>query len=114
MKTLEELNAEFGCLHDVVLLNIDMRWAEGTVTLGVRTASGQKRITVRQVSRLVCPREYPWGRSVSINEVRLGSPPSSAAVQMELEMQSGDVIEVYAAVVKLKESLLEEVTKQRE
>jgi hypothetical protein len=92
MKTLEELNAQIGRLHDAALLRIDVQWAEGTVTLGVRTASGPMRIVVRQVTRLVCPRESPWGRSLSINEVRLGDPPSSAAFQVEIEMQSGDVL----------------------
>ncbi len=86
MKSLEELNAQIGSLHDAVLLGIDMRWAEGTVTAGVRSASGPKRIIVEQVTRLECPREYPWGRSACINEVRFGSSPSNAPFRLEIEM----------------------------
>jgi len=94
MMTLEEVNARIGGLHDAVLLSIDMQWAEGTVTLGVRTANGPKRLVVKQVTRLVCPREYPWGRSVSINEVRLGETPAGTSFQLEIEMQSGDVLAI--------------------
>lgn len=91
---MEELNAQIGTLHDAVLLSIEMRWAEGTVTIGVRTAAGPKRVIVEQVTRLVCPREYPWGRSACIDEVRFGSTLPSAAFQMEIEMQSGDVLAI--------------------
>jgi len=94
MKTLEELNSQIGSMHDAVLLSIDLRWADGTVTLGIRTAAGPKRVIVQEVTRLVCPREDPWGRSECINEVRFGSPPSSAVFQMEIEMQSGDVLAI--------------------
>jgi hypothetical protein len=94
MRTLEELNAQLGRLHDAVLLRIDMEWAEGTVTLDVRTANGLKQLIVGGVTRLLCPREYPWGRSVCINEVRFGSPPPNGALLLEIEMQSGDVLTV--------------------
>jgi hypothetical protein len=92
MDKVEELNAKVA-LHDAVLLGIELLWAEGTVTVGVKATSGPKRIVVQQVTRLVCPREYPWGRSVCINEVRFRTP-SGARLQLEIEMQSGDVIEI--------------------
>ena len=91
-KNLEAIKSVVGPLHDAVLLSIDMLWAEGIVTLGIRTATGAKRIVVEEVTRLECPREYPWGRSVCINDVRIGDPPPSGGFRVELEMQSGDVL----------------------
>ncbi len=101
MKTLQELNEQIGSLHDAVLLTIEMRWAEGTVTLGVNSASGVKRIIVEQVTRLECPREYPWGRSVCINELRFGLPLSTVGFEIEIEMQSGDVLLIYGGAVRV-------------
>ncbi len=102
--TLEEINALVGKRHDAVLLSIDMLWAEGTVTLGFRTASGPKQIVVEEVTRLECPREYPWGRSVCINEVRLGSSPPGGGFRVEMEMQSGDVLVIHGSSVRAEQS----------
>lgn len=94
MTGMEEFKLELSSFHDAVLVSIDFLWAEGTVTFGVRTASGMKRIIVKQVTRLECAQEQPWGRSVCINEVRFGNPAPGAALQMEIEMQSGDVLRI--------------------
>ena len=101
--SLEEIKGLVEALHDAVLLSVDLQWAEGTVTLGVRTAGGPRQVVVEQVTRLECPREYPWGRSVCINEVRIGNVPPSAAFRMEMELQSGDVLVICGGSVRLEQ-----------
>ena len=104
MKTsFDELMVKVGSLHDAVLVGIDMRWAEGTATVGVRTASETRRIVVEKLTRLECPREYPWGRSVCINEVRFGASEPHASFRMELEMQSGDVLVICGSALTVED-----------
>jgi hypothetical protein len=88
--SLDEIRTTLGSLHDNVLLTVELRWAEGFVAVDVRTADGVRRIVVHDVTRVVCPRENPWGRSVCINDVRFVALQSGSGFQMEVEMQSGD------------------------
>ena len=104
MRTDEELMAHLKTLHDAVLLSVDLKWADGTVTLDMRTATGPEQIVVRGVTRLVCPREYPWGRSVSVNEIRLEVARAAARFQIEIEMQSGDVLVVCGSAIVVGET----------
>ncbi len=79
-------------LHDAVLVSLRMDWATAQVSLFLRTGSDTYRLSFEQVIRLVCPHVGAWGKSVRINTVRqLGSTT-------EVEMQSGDVIEVDGAL----------------
>lgn len=72
------------------------------VTLSIRAAAGPKRVVVQRVTRLVCPREHPWGPSVCINDVRLSKLASNEAFQMEIEMQSGDVLSILGSDISLE------------
>jgi len=55
------------------------------------TVGRSARIQAIHLSSLQCPRRFPWGESVSINEIR---PPveTNEGAQIEIEMQSGDLI----------------------
>jgi hypothetical protein len=82
-------------LHDALLVSLRMDWASSQVSIFVRTADDTYRMSFEQVIRLVCPRIAGSGRigpGIRIHTVRqLGSTT-------EVEMQSGDVIEVDGAL----------------
>lgn len=67
-------------LHDATLEEITLDWATGSATLQMRTASGALALRAKDVSRLDCPRST-----------------------VQIEMQSGDVIEVHAAAFTWEE-----------
>ena len=61
----------------------------------LQTAQGPLCLLARDFTSVVVPRDMPWGRSVSINQVRLlGS--GRDRIRLEIEMQSGDTIAVDA------------------
>ena len=79
--------------HDGVLLGLDLRWAEGTAHMRIRTATGAKHLVIRDVKQIECSREFPWGRSVCINELRI-IDTAPGEIRLEVEMQSGDVLRI--------------------
>jgi hypothetical protein len=83
-------------LHDATLLRLEMDWKDGEASIVFRMADGPRALGVSDVRHLTCPRQHPWGRSVSVNEVRVASP-SSDLVRVEIEMQSGDVLTIEGA-----------------
>jgi hypothetical protein len=87
---------DFG-LHDATLVSVHFVWVDGTCILTVRHSQlSDCMLTFSGVSRVTLPRTYPWGRSQSIN-----SACQPKAGQYEIEMQSGDVLEIHACQVKL-------------
>jgi hypothetical protein len=99
----EKLKVELESLHDGVLLSAEMKWSEAKVVLAVRTGAGDKRVVVHEATRLECPRDLPWGPSICINEIRINPVPSSVALRIEIEMQSGDVLVILGKAVHLEE-----------
>ena len=90
-------------LHDATLVAVTFDWASGDAYVRVRLREEAARgaeIHVTGTTLLRCPREQPWGPSVSINEVRLLSPQGGRK-RLEVEVQSGDVIEIEGNAVEL-------------
>lgn len=84
-------------LHDATLLAVQVDWEDGTCTAEIRHGTaGSCVLRFSAVSHLTLPRKQGWGPSVSINSF---SRASSGLY--EIEMQSGDVIEIEAADVVL-------------
>jgi hypothetical protein len=48
-------------------------------------------LLARGLTFLKCPRQSPWGRSVSVNHARIDESEKESL--LVIEMQSGDVIE---------------------
>jgi hypothetical protein len=88
-------------LHDATLQEVVCMW-DSQVSILMRTLHRQVRIKAIGFTALVVPREAPWGRSVSVNEVRLVKTGSNQ-VRLEIEMQSGDTITVAASQVEADE-----------
>ena len=85
-------------LHDATLVSVQLDWATGTAVLALRTGLPEAPIVAvigEGTTHLRCPRKLPWGESVSISEVR-GPVAHEHGARLEIEMQSGDVLEVEA------------------
>ena len=96
-------NVAWDRLHDAILISVSMEWASGDACARVRLSEEPARtaeIHVRGSTLLRCPRVQPWGPSVSINEVRVLSRQDER-IRLEIEVQSGDVVEIEGDVVEL-------------
>ena len=93
---------ELARLHDGTLRTVLLDWGEGCAELE-RTApqSSLVRVQATEVTVLRCPRQAPWGWSASVNEVRIAST-SDGGMRLEVEVQSGDVIEIEAKAVTVE------------
>ena len=80
-------------LHDAVLMEVRIDWAEHEAALHFRHVDGPLGATVHGFSRVVLPRDEPWGPSNSVYAVKTARS-ESGGVRLELEMQSGDVLVV--------------------
>lgn len=90
--------------HDATLLAITTDWASGETRLRVRLCDDPARdaeIRVTGTALLHCPREHPWGPSVSINEVRVHAI-EGGRVRLEVEVQSGDVVEIVGEAAEVR------------
>lgn len=90
-------------LHDATLVAVTLSWASGEIHVRVRLSEEAARgaeIHVTGSTQLRCPRQQPWGPSVSINQVRLLSLQGGRK-RLEIEVQSGDVIEIEGSAVEL-------------
>jgi hypothetical protein len=84
-------------LHDATLVSVQVMWADGTCIVTVDHGRLSVCIlTFSGVSSVTVPRAQPWGRSRSIN-----SAGQQNLGHYEIEMQSGDIIEIFASEVKL-------------
>lgn len=93
-------------LHDATLESIELRWSDGELRIRLRTghAAHPRLVVVASgVSHLACGRQMPWGPSVSIHEAR--GPVrdhDGKSMGLELEMQTGDVIRIDAADIRVR------------
>ncbi|MBC3915977.1 hypothetical protein H8L32_00635 [Undibacterium sp. CY18W] len=85
-------------MHDWTLISLRFDWNEARVTLSLNnTASDTVYLVAENVARLFVPKMDEWGKSVSINEI-IGPTRQSDGIEiLQIEMQSGDVIEIAAA-----------------
>jgi len=90
-------------LHDAVLEEVVVDAAGGCVRLElgpVRREGAPERVFIRavQFEHFVFPRQQPWGlvKDWHVNEARV-SALTGELQRLELEMQSGDVVEISAA-----------------
>ena len=82
-------------LHDATLLAVHICWKNGTCVVDMRHGElGACTLTFSAISHLTLPRRQSWGPSASINAF-----VQRSSGQYEIEMQSGDAIEIEAANV---------------
>lgn len=84
-------------LHDWTLIGISFEWqAERVVVELVDSALARRTLVADAVSSLDVPHAKPWGSSVSVNEVVETADQSGDGRCLQIEMQSGDVIRIFA------------------
>ncbi len=90
-------------LHDATFAGLEADWASGELRCNFRVSIGDRR-TVRLLAHglgfLKYPRQFPWGRSVSVNTARVDKLANG--MLLIIEMQSGDVIEANIEDVTLE------------
>ncbi len=93
-------------LHDSTLLGLTLYWSEGEVVLFFQTGmTGLERLSLRArgLHKLCCPRQLPWGPSISVNNIRETESQSIPSLrELTMEMQSGDEIVVVAESFQLE------------
>jgi hypothetical protein len=101
---VDESNLEWNQLHDATLIDVVVEWRSGESRFTIRLSERACRtaeIKAQGLRMLHCPRLHPWGPSVSLNEVRHMNGDEGRQ-RVEIEMQSGDVIEIEAERFELK------------
>ena len=92
-------------LHDATLESIDLKWASGELVITLRKSTFEcpSPILIKAIntSELTCPRRFPWGESVSINEIRGSRSVDGDMKILDIEIQSGDVIHFEATDIIL-------------
>ena len=78
-------------LHDATLTLIEVDWVEKLATLTFQRSKGAVIVAVLSCSRLILPRDEPWGPSSSVNLIEV-EEGGRVPVRLSIEMQSGDVI----------------------
>lgn len=91
-------------MHDWTLTKIIYEWEhDGLCRIFFRDrASKDRSVEAHQVSALSIPRKEEWGPSISVNSVTYKR--SKDHQEMNIEMQSGDVINVIASVIQICET----------
>src|SRR5947209_4834656 len=91
-------------LHDAILESVSINVDAGTIVLSltpVQFEGAPERVTLiaREWKAFSCPKQEPWGHSARwfVNEARGSSKVESGLQHLELEMQSGDVVEIDCA-----------------
>lgn len=80
--------------HDAVLISVEVDWRHGMAEIQVNLCADEARavsIVVTGLLELRVNRRFPWGPSSSVNNVRQSSADDGEG-QLEIEMQSGDVL----------------------
>lgn len=98
------MSMDWDQLHDATLVSITVDWNEGSAWLKLINSQGPSQpiyIQVTGLSGLKVPREFPWGKSSSINNVCFSQIEGEEVSTLEVEMQSGDVIEITAKQIHI-------------
>jgi hypothetical protein len=73
-------------LHDASLEEINLDWNTGRATIRLKTSAKEVLIIIGDVTEIVIPRKFPWGKSISVNKCHYSES------NLTREMQSGDNI----------------------
>ncbi len=90
-------------LHDATFRGLEVDWPNGELRCNFDVSIGKTtsvRLVAHGLKSLKCPRQLPWGRSISVNKAHVDR--TELEVRLVIEMQSGDVIEADVADVILE------------
>jgi hypothetical protein len=84
-------------LHDAVLDEVRFDWKLARLEMLFSAGIGRVVLTAESATSVNIPCRMPWGPSSQVNTVTVG--PSGGVMQIEIEMQSGDTLQVQAKSV---------------
>jgi hypothetical protein len=91
-------------MHDWTLLRIHLDWSSGLVIVTFRNSlSREVELVGNGLVDIQVPKKEPWGRSVSVNEVRGPEMLKGEMQTVAIEMQSGDTIQITARSIVMPE-----------
>ena len=79
-------------LHDATFVSVTLQWAEGVALLDVRHFSGDKKLIIKNFTKIKITRNFDWGVSHQINEIVLREQ------SLVVEIQSGDTLEFFGKI----------------
>ena len=89
-------------MHDWTFSSLSVDWKTGDASLVFLNPESQPApVVIRGISLLNLPRKREWGMSVSVNSVSGPVALADGNVRIEIEMQSGDLIEIIADSILL-------------
>lgn len=88
-------------MHDWKLERITIDWGSGEARAFVRSPKGSEEIRVSGLREIRVPRREDWGPSVSINTVDGPNRSDDGLLHLNIEMQSGDMIEIVAESIEM-------------
>ncbi len=85
-------------MHDWVLVSVNFDWKSAIVEVHLTKVGGESVfIRARGVSRTTIPHREEWGPSIYVNRTTGPSRTEDGQMKFEIEMQSGDTIEIVAS-----------------
>lgn len=86
---INEMN-QFRDLHDATLTQIFLDWASGDFSADFIVGADQQKIRIigAGINSFSYSRDFPWGRSVSVNKCQIET--KDIGVILTIQMQSGD------------------------
>lgn len=82
------METQLAFAHDSTLTALEVNWQEGIVMITLKLYSGVRQLFIDKVCSLRLSRDFEWGESYQVNSFLI--KPN----EVEIEMQSGDVITV--------------------
>jgi hypothetical protein len=91
-----DLEDPYQTLHDTELVSATVEWKTGTAILQIGDGSRKVRLSAAGLRSLKMPRAHPWGPSRFINAVHGPAQLPDGLASLQIQMQSGDLIELIA------------------
>jgi hypothetical protein len=79
-------------LHDATLTRIQLDWVAGDFAASFIVGADQPEIQIigKGIKSFTYTRDFPWGRSVSVNKCQIETGDVGVETILTIEMQSGD------------------------
>ncbi|MDQ1921443.1 hypothetical protein [Massilia pseudoviolaceinigra] len=85
-------------MHDWTLVSLLFDWKEARLTLALRNSNSDSvSLVAYGVVRFMVPKQNEWGGSVMVNRVTGPTQQPDGTEELQIEVQSGDVIQITAA-----------------
>ncbi|MEG0171097.1 MAG: hypothetical protein RSC45_08075 [Acinetobacter sp.] len=89
-------------MHDWLLLSIDVDWIQSNLKVHLKnTQSEDKILLAEEFTAFQLSRKNEWGKSVSINQIINFSTLKNGNSFIQIEIQSGDLLEIEAKNIQL-------------